>query len=133
MPPGTPWRAAAAAYAREPAWQLALAHAWAVLLGPVLVLLPATAAIRTATALVLATAVLWLVAVVRDLADLRGWGRVVGARATGRMVWHLLTKGPWGYLAVRGRRTGEWSPFLACTATWLAAAVMTGTALLLRG
>lgn len=131
--PGTPWRAALPVYAREPAWQLALAHAWLVLLGPVLVLLPGPIATDVGLALGLATAVLWLVAAVRDLADLRGWGRVVGVRATARMVLHLATKGPWGYLGVRGRRTGEWAPFLACTAAWWAAAVTTGLALLLHG
>lgn len=131
--PGTPWRAALPVYAREPAWQLALAHAWLVLLGPVLVLLPRPVAADVGLALGLATAALWLVALVRDLADLRGWGRVVGARATGRMLWHLATKGPWGYLGVRARRTGEWAPFLACTAAWWAAAVTTGLTLLVHG
>ncbi|MBC9732332.1 hypothetical protein [Nocardioides marmotae] len=131
--PGTPWRAALPVYAREPAWQLALAHAWLVLLGPALALLPRAVATDVAVALGIGTLALWLVALVRDLADLRGWGLVVGARPTARMVWHLATKGPWGYLGVRARRTGEWAPFLACSATWLAAAVTTGLGLLLGG
>ncbi len=131
--PGTPWRAALRRYAVEPAWQLALAHAWLVLVGPVLVVLPRGAAVVLGGGLALATVGVLLVAAVRDLLDLRGWGVLSGAPAIVRMVRHLVTLGPWGYLGVRGRRTGDWAPFLASTAAWCLAAVTTGFTLFLTG
>lgn len=130
VPPGTPWPAALAAYAVEPAWQIAVAPVWLVLLGPLLVATSAPVVMVLALVLGLATLALLLVALVRDLADLWALGVATGGRRLRRMLRHAVTLGPWGYLGVRGKRTGDWGPFLAATVVWLLILLTTGTVLL---
>jgi hypothetical protein len=128
--PGTPWAEALPAYAREPSWQIAVAPAWLVLLGPVLVATPAPAVTAAGVALAALTLVVLAVALARDLADLWALGVATGWRRIRRMLRHAVTLGPWGYLGVRGKRTGDWGPFAAATIVWLLTLLTTGSALL---
>lgn len=130
VPPGTPWQQALPAYAREPAWQLAVAPAWLVLALPVLVASRAPAVVVTCLVLGALTLALSAVAVGRDLADLWALGVATGWRRAARMLRHLVTLGPWGYLGVRGKRTGDWWPFAAATVVWMLIGLTTGSALL---